>query len=182
MIPVLEISLALLFFANKVLWLIGKRAGWLVGLVAAVGGIYYFILIKLYIFASLEVGLAALMWYGFSKGDKVNPRIEVLVRIALTAIMAFLTYFLFSGVMTAIEFFATLFSLWGTYFLAGTHVRWGWAIMGVGHVMSTIVFFDTNQDFFAHFQIASVIVAGTGVWKEMEKAAPKPPEPIPSLP
>lgn len=166
MVPALEVALALMFFANKALLIIGKRIGWLFGFVAAFFGIYYFFSVELYIFTVLEFGFATLMWYGYRKSSKESSaRTEMWIRGVLTAVMALLTYFLFHGFMTVLEFVSTLFALWGAYLLTGIHVRWGWGIWSIGHFLSTIVCEDKGQVFFAHFQLASAILTGAGVLK-----------------
>lgn len=37
--------------------------------------------------------------------------------------------------------------------------------MGIGYLVSTIVFYNEGQIFFAHFQIASAILSGAGAVK-----------------
>lgn len=164
-ISVLEVPIALAFFSNKVFLLIGKRAGWTLGLIASSVSVYYFFRIELYIFMVPEVGFAVLMWYALGKGKDVNPHVEFFLRVMLTAMMAFLAYFLFGGPMTVVECIAALLSMWAMYFLTHDHVRRGWTILAVGHCLAAFVFDAKGQVFFSHIQIASIFLAIGGAVK-----------------
>ena len=163
MIPILEIAVGVIFFANKVFVLAGKRLGWFVGAVAAILAFFYFLLIGLYIYMILEVGLVVLMGYGFLyQGSRRNKKVERLLHYTIAIIMMTLTYFVFSGLMTVIEFAGSITMLSGTYYLTHDKMRLGWAIYGVSHIFVIILAYHVNQLFFAHFQIASAIVALVG--------------------
>lgn len=162
LVATLEIAVALLFFTNKIVLLIGKRTGWLVGVIAATLSVVYFFLLDLYIFTVLEIGLFVLMGYGYLKGKRTSAREELLVRVALTCVMGALIYFVFTGIMTVVEFFGAALMLWGTYLLTHDFVRWGWAIYGVSHCLAAAVGYWKLQPFFADFQIASAIVGVVG--------------------
>lgn len=164
-IPILEVIIAIAFFTNKVFLLIGRRMGWVLGLGAATVSIGYFFLIELYLFMAPEAGFAALMGYRLLRHGEVNRRVEISVRTALTAAMAFLAYFLFEGSVTLVECVAALLSLWAMYFLTHDYVRQGWATLIVAHVLAAIVFDSKGQEFFTHFQIASAFLAIGGVVK-----------------
>lgn len=173
MIPTLEVLVALVFFANKLGVLIEKRSGWLIGVIAAVISIVYFFLLNLAIFTVLEVGLVILMGYGYWRKQDVDVRVEWLIRIAIMVVMAFLTYFVFRGFLTIMEFVGSVLMLWGTYFLTHGKMWWGWVIYGASHVFAAIVGYGAAQPFFAHFQIASAMVAVAGIVKESDKVATK---------
>lgn len=173
LISILEVAVSVVFFANKLGVLIEKRLGWLIGVIAAALAILYFFFLNLVVFMVLEVGLVILMGYGYWKKEDVNVRVEWFIRIAITVVMGFLTYFVFAGFLTIMEFIGSVLMLWGTYFLTHKKVLWGWVIYGVSHVFATIVGYGAEQPFFAHFQIASAMVAGAGVIKEMNRAASK---------
>ncbi len=138
------------------------------GAIAASLSILYFSLLNLLIFAVLEVGLVILMGYGYWKKKEVNVRVEWLIRTAIMLVMAVLTYFVFRGLMTVVEFTASILMLWGTYFLTHRRMFVGWYIYGVAHIFSTMVGVSAEQPFFADFQIASAMVALFGAWQNQD--------------
>lgn len=163
MIHALEIAVSLIFFANKVFVLIGKKTGWLFGTIAAFLCIFYFYLIDLPIFTVFEIGLVVLMAYGFLKGKKKNEWVENGIRIFLALVMIALAIFAFRGLITAAELIASLLMLIATFFLAYNRLRLGWIIQFLAHIPSIYIGYEKNQLFFAHFQIASIIVALAGI-------------------
>ena len=166
-IEFLEISVSLIFFVNKLLVLVGEkleRWGWLVGVVAAVLSIFYFYLIELYVFTALEFGLVVLMGYGFLPEKNKTSKTEKWIHIAIIVVMSALAYFVFSGLMTIYEFLSAVGMLIGTYYLL-THkkMQLGWLLYGLAHILAAVIGYDKQQEFFADFQIASVIVSAIGI-------------------
>lgn len=165
-IPILEVAVGVIFFANKVFVLAEKRLGWFMGVIAAILSFFYFFLIELYVFTALEVGLMVLMGYGFlHRGSRRNKKVERFLNYTITTVMAALTYFVFSDLMTVVEFFGAIGMLSGTYYLTHDRMRLGWILYGSAHVLSAILGYHVNQPFFADFQVASAIVAAVGVIK-----------------
>lgn len=162
MVAVLEVAVALIFFANKVFVLIGKKSGWLLGSIAAFLAVIYFYLIGLYIFTVLEIGIMILMGYGFWKKDEKNPKVEFLIRLVILVVMVTLTFFVFSGLISIAELTSSLFFLFGTFFLTHRKERLGWVLYCVAHIFSSYVGYKKDQDFFADFQVASAIVCFAG--------------------
>ena len=164
MIEILEIAVGVIFFANKVFLLAGKRLGWFIGTIAATLAFFYFLLLGLYIYTVLEVGLVVLMGYGFlHRRSRRNKKVERVLHYTIAIIMTVLAYFVFSGLMTMIEFVGAVTMLSGTYYLTHNKMRLGWAVYGVSHIFVIILAIYANQMFFAHFQMASAIVALVGV-------------------
>jgi|SRR3989344_7396558 len=165
-ISILQISVSIIFFANKVFVLIGKKMGWLLGVIAAALSIFYFFLLHLYIFTILEVGLVVLMGYGFFRKEHMSAYVERLIHATIIIVMTALVYFVFNGFMTVMEFCESIFMLTGTYYLTHKRVQLGWFLYGCAHIFLTIVAYGVDQEFFANFQIASGIVAFAGCIKK----------------
>ncbi len=165
----LQVAVAWVFFANKVLVLVGRRSGWAVGVIGAALALVYFYLLDLRLLTVLEVGLVLLMSYGYVAHSDPSPRFQVIVRVAITLTMVTLAGFVFTGVMTAVEFTSAVLMLWGTYLLTSGQLRLGWALSAVAHALAGVVGWDKGQGTFADFQIASSIVAAIGVainWRQ----------------
>ena len=170
MVQLLSVSVALIFFANKIFVLFGKRTGWLLGVIAAILAIFYFYLIELYVYTALEFGLIALMGYGFLVKNQKSKLIENLIYSVITIVMLTIQYFIFSGMMTVYEFISSAGLLFGTYFLTHEKSNWGWACYCVGHLISVYIMYDKDQQFFADFQLASAVVAMVGVIISFKKS------------
>ncbi len=161
MTQVLQVAVALIFFVNKTLVLVGKKVGWLFGAIAAMLGVFYFFRIGLYVFTVLEMGLIILMGYGFLKKEG-NAAVERFLFVVIGIVMLALTYFVFVGLMTFVEFCASITLLIGTYYLTHSHIRLGWGLYAVAHALAAIVGYDKDQTFFADFQIASALISVVG--------------------
>lgn len=161
MLQILEVSVALLFFSNKVFVLIGKRTGWLLGVIAAFLAGFYFYYLELYVYTILEIGLIVLMGYGFLIIKK-QPRVERFIHGVIIILMVILSYFVFDGMLTIYEFISSIGMLVGTYFLTHERAMLGWLCYTVGHLLSVYVMYSKDQSFFADFQLASAIVSSVG--------------------
>jgi hypothetical protein len=161
-IHLLQISVALIFFANKSFVLVGKRFGWFLGALAAFIAVFYFYLIQLYIYTVLEVGLIILMGYGFIK-PKENNGLELAIRLTIAGIMLILSMFAFNGLLTIYELLSSAGLLFGTYFLTHSKVKLGWFISGLAHLLAMQLGYEKNQNFFADFQLASAIISFIGI-------------------
>jgi hypothetical protein len=161
LIQLLQISVSILFFGNKVFVLLGKRTGWLLGALAATLAFFYFYQLKLYVYTTLEAGLVILMLYGFF--PKRSKKIEFWIRVLIGTIMLGIGYYAFSGYITIIEFLSSIILLWGTYLLANKKLILGWSAYIVAHGFATILGCEVGQIIFAVFQLASVIVAIIGL-------------------
>jgi branched-subunit amino acid ABC-type transport system permease component len=165
MIQFLQISISLIFFANKTLVLIDKKTGWLIGAIGAIMGTLYFFLLHLYCFSVLDMGLVILMGYGFIVKSRKNQKVENFIHIVIASAILALGYFAFSGLMTVVEFFSSILLLLGTYFLTHQKTSWGWILYAISHILAAIVGYKVGQMFFADFQIASAIVSIAGLIK-----------------
>ena len=165
MIQFLQISISLIFFANKTFVLIDKKTGWLIGAIGAIMGTLYFFLLHLYCFTVLDAGLVILMGYGFIVKSQKNQKVENFIHIVIALAMITLGYFAFSGLMTIVEFFSSILLLLGTYFLTHKKISLGWILYAISHILAAIVGYKVGQMFFADFQIASAIVLIAGLIK-----------------
>lgn len=162
-VAILQVAVAWVFFANKVLVLVGRRSGWAVGVLGAALALVYFYLLDLFLFTVLELGLIVLMLYGFAAHGGSRSRFELVARVAITLAMTAMVWFVFTGVMTVVEFMSALLMLWGTYLLASGSLAWGWGLSVVAHALAGVIGWSKNQLTFADFQVASSIVALIGV-------------------
>ncbi len=160
---ILQILVSVLFFVNKVLWLIGKKTGWLLGAIAAAIAVFYFYLVGLYVFTVFEIGLIGLMLYGLFAGNKKNQTVENLINISTVLIMSALAYFAFSGLLTIYELISSTGLLFGTYLLSHEKFRFGWIVHFFAHMVASYMAYLKGQDIYALFQFASVFVAAAGI-------------------
>lgn len=163
MLWALQVSVSVIFFANKVFVLVGKKVGWALGAFAALLALVYFFLINLKVFTVLEAGLIVLMLYGLIMGGQKSPRVEWWIRGTTTIAMLVMAGFSATGKLTLAELLASAGMLWGTYFLASCAKRTGWALYVAAHTFSAMVGYGHDQHFFGDFQVASAIVALVGV-------------------
>lgn len=160
----LRVSSSVIFFAQKILVLTNRKSGWLVGIVAATLALFYFYQIGLLVYTTLEVGLITLMCYGFFKKESQNVKVEDTIRCMTLAIMAVLTCFVFTGMMTVVELFGSACLLVGIYLLTHSKPALGWFISGIGHSITAFIGYSVpGQQFFADFQVATVVVCAVGV-------------------
>lgn len=166
MLLVLQVSVALIFFVNKVLVLIGKRSGWIFGACGAALAIWYLYLINLYVYTAAEAGLFVLMLHGFRKNGsgKPNEMVEIGVRFLTLLVMLLLSWFAFNGFLTIVEFASACGLLIATYLIAEGYVRSGWALAGLAHLCAMYLTYPKGQTFFADFQAASAAVSFIGAY------------------
>ncbi len=163
MVFVLQVLVSLFFFANKVFVLLGKRTGWLLGVIAAVLGIFYFYIIGFYVFSVMQLGLFSLMSYGFLSHNEKNSKVETWIRIMSVVVMTVLAISAFSGLLTLIELVSALCLISGTYYVAQGRTQLGWGICVLGHLAAAYLGYSKGgQQLFADFQIASAIVSFVG--------------------
>jgi len=158
----LAISVSIIFFANKVLILIGKKNGWLLGAIAGLLAIFYFFLLKLQIYVVMEFGVFVLMFYGFIVKKEKNQKVELIINLFLVSMLGIFSYFVFTGILTIIEFSSSVSFLMGTYYLTHSKPQLGWILFILAHTGSTYLGFLKGEDFFGAFQVASIIVAIIG--------------------
>lgn len=121
----LQVLVPVIFFANKLLVLVGRKSGWVLGAVAATLGVFYFYLIHLNIYVALEAGLIILMCYGFI-GSKKNQRVDKVIRLRTTTTAMFLLAVVaFGRMLTVVELISSSCLLWGTYLLTQGKARQG---------------------------------------------------------
>lgn len=171
MIWTLQILVSVIFFTNKVFVLAEKKAGWLLGAIAASLAVFYFFFIQLYVYTALEFGLIALMGYGFLKGEEKKPQAETLIRVITIVVMLALGYFAWSGIITAVELVSSLALLVGTFLLTHNKARAGWVLYAVAHGLAAYLGYHKDQWVFADFQIASMIISVVGAMKSSAQKA-----------
>jgi hypothetical protein len=152
----LQAVVALLYFANKVLLSLNKKAGWQIGLLASVFAIAYFISIQLYLLVGLEFGFFSILVFGL-----LNHEQEVKYEKALYSVMFVLLVFLYFVLKnsTFLEFLISVDFILAIYFLAKKNKTLGWIIMLIGHLMMAYFTYSKQQYFFATMQVLSIGVA-----------------------
>ena len=116
-IHLLEVSIVLVFFANKVLILNGKRFGWLLGIIAGIFAIVYFYSQGKIPMAGLQVGIVGFSTYGFLLTPK-KKIMEWPLRILIGFILLSLVIFTFTGTVELLKSLVGTGLLLGNYFLA----------------------------------------------------------------
>lgn len=169
LIQFLEIVISLLLFSNKLLVLIDKKSGWVIGAIGCFIAMWYLYLLKLYVFTILEIGLIVLMLYGYLAGKEKKDSVERMIIAFLILVMASLTYFLFEGSITTYQFVGGIALTIGTYYLTHGKAIIGWILYCIGHIVTAYLGYQKHQLFFADFQIASAIVSIIAIIKIRRK-------------
>lgn len=164
MITLLQWLVSLIFFANKVFVLVGKKMGWALGVLGALLATCYFVLLRRPVFTVFEIGLCVLMFYGLLKGADKSVKVELSIRIVTTALMLAVTTFAFRGDLVLLEFLASVSLMWGTYLLTTRYKRMAWALHILAHGCAALFADGIGQLFFRDMQIASAIVAVAGTF------------------
>jgi hypothetical protein len=158
----LQAVVALLYFANKVLLSLNKKAGWQIGLLASVFAIAYFISIKVYLLVGLEFGFFSILVFGL-----LNHEQELKYEKALYSVMFVLLVFLYFVLKnsTFLEFLISVDFILAIYFLAKKNKILGWIVMLIGHLLMAYFTYYKQQYFFAIMQILSIGVAVYAILK-----------------
>lgn len=166
MLLALQIGVSIMFFTYKVMILVGRKTGWLLGAVAAACAIYYFYLIELYVYVALEFGLIALMTYGFMKSDEQKPEVEIIIRGVTMLSMLVMSILAFQGVITIVELASSLGLLVGTFLLTHGRPTSGWLCYAIAHFLAAYLGYAKDQQFFADLQLGSGIVSVVGMMRK----------------
>ena len=168
MLSVLQVAVSLIFFANKVLLQVEKKTekiAWILGTIAACLAVVYFLLLELYVYTVLEAGLIIFMGYGAIKKEESSEKVKMAIRIFLLVVMLVLTFFVFKGMMTIVEFSSSAGLLFGTYLLTHSKMSLGWTLYALSHLGSAYIGQIKTQFFYRDFQIASSLIALGGILK-----------------
>ncbi|MEW6617605.1 MAG: hypothetical protein AB1333_04295 [Patescibacteria group bacterium] len=90
-------------------------------------------------------------------------QIEKTIHISIVLFMIVLMYMVFQGLLTVVEFISSIGMLLGTYWLAHSKIRIGWALYGFAHCLSAYLGFAKGQIIFGIFQGLSVFAAVIGI-------------------
>ncbi|MFA5833643.1 MAG: nicotinamide mononucleotide transporter [Bacteroidota bacterium] len=161
-IHLLEISIVMVFFANKVLILIGKRFAWLFGIIAASLAIIYFSSRGNLPLASLQVGILAAAVYGFLKPTK-KYIFELPIRLIIIAVVIAIAVFVLNGSLELPKSIVSVGILLGNYFLARSNFHIGWLLLGLSNAVTAYFGYLKGHVFFADFQMATAVVAFVGL-------------------
>ncbi|MCK9408025.1 MAG: hypothetical protein WCX28_10025 [Bacteriovoracaceae bacterium] len=167
-IRLLEVSVVLVFFASKVLILIGKRFGWLFGIFAASLAIIYFYSTGMVAYVIVQVGILAAMVYGFLKPSK-KIIFELPTRLIIAAVVMTLAVFVMNGSLALPKSIVSIGLLLGNYFLTQSNFRIGWILLGLSNAFSAYFGYSNGHVFFADFQMATAVVAFIGVISQRMK-------------
>jgi hypothetical protein len=152
----LQTAVAILYFINKIFLSLEKKAGWQIGILASFLAIFYFISLKFYLLAGLEISFLAILIFGLLNHNKEPKNMNVLY-ILMFLILAFLYFVLKNS--TFLEFIISLDFILAIFFLAKRKWTLGWLIMLIGHVLMAYFTFKKHQEVFALLQVLSCIVA-----------------------
>jgi len=169
-IKILEALISLIFFSNKIgLFLERKNPiGWLMGAIAAMIAIFYFLFLNLFVYAIGEIGLFVLMIYGAIIKKEIRD-VERVIQFVTFLVALVLTFLTFQGHLTILEFFSSVGMLIAFYLLHPKNsmwkMKWGWAMLAATHLTAAHIGYVKHQEMFAHFQIASSILGIGGALK-----------------
>jgi hypothetical protein len=152
----LQTSVAILYFINKVLLSLGKKAGWQIGIIASTLAIFYFFTLKLYLLAGLEISFLTILVYGLENHNK-TPKNSNLLYVLMSIILVFLYFVLKNS--TLMEFIISFDFILAIFFLAKNKWTLGWIVMFVGHLLMAYFTFAKGQTVFATLQALSCFVA-----------------------
>lgn len=142
-----------------------KKSGWLFGAIAGMFAVFYFLFLKLYIYSLMEFSIFILMSYGYIFFKEIKPKYEFIVNLFIILILSLLSFFVFSGLLTIIEYTSSITFIVGTYFFNQRKIFIGWFLFIFSHLGSTYLGYIKEEYFFMYFQIASIVVAIIGMAK-----------------
>jgi hypothetical protein len=158
-----EVFIVIMFFANKLLLLAGKRFGWLLGIIAANLAIVYFYSRGMIPYSVLQVGVLAAMIYGYELPEK-RSSLELPVRLTIGAVIMVLCAFVLTGSLSASKALVSIGNLLSNYFLARSNYQRGWLLLGLCNAAAAYFGYINGFIFFADFQMATAIVACIGLF------------------
>jgi hypothetical protein len=152
----LETAVAILYFINKILLSLNKKAGWQIGILASILAFFYFLSLKLYLLVGLELSFLSILVFGL-----INHGKELKFKNLLYGLMFFIMVFLYFILKnsTLIEFIISVCFILAIYFLANRNTLAGWIIMLIGHLLMGYFTFTKNQYIFASLQLLSCFVS-----------------------
>ncbi|HLO44163.1 MAG TPA: hypothetical protein VK175_07515 [Leadbetterella sp.] len=161
----LQIAVAVLYFANKILLSLNKKAGWQIGILASSLAALYFFNLKLYLLVGLEVGFMSILIFGLVNHGK-ELKYQNILYIVMSVLLIFLYFVLKNS--TLLEFLISLDFIVAIFFLAKKRTILGWAVMGLGHAMMAYFTYQNQQHFFAFMQILSIIVSIFAIYRSLK--------------
>lgn len=167
----LQITVSILYFINKVLLSLDKKSGWQIGILASSFAIVYFFTIKLYLLVGLELGFMLILIFGLINHGKEIKNQNVLY-IVMFSILIFLYFVLKNS--TFLEFLIALDFIVAIFFLAKKKPISGWSFMLIGHILMAYFTHQNNQTFFATMQVMSVFVSAFAIFRIMKLKTLKP--------
>ncbi len=159
----LQYLVGTIYFLNKVLLALGKRSGWVIGVIAAILAILYYLTLDLYTLITLEAGFLALMIFGWFNHAR-ELRADRFIYPLMIVVMA---YLLWSGATEGpLELVISLTFMIAIYDLAKHRWQRGWIFMGLAHGLMAWLAFRELQYFFGSAQVLS---AGVAVYALLRK-------------
>jgi len=160
----LSVLTSIFGFLHKVLILKNKRMGWLFGFVSGLlfSGYFYSTNLKVLSISSISFTVLALYGLIFNKCE-TSIYIENFIRIITIIACLILSYATFNGTITILQLFASVFQIFGAYLLTHKKILYGWIGFLFAHSIIAYLSYQTNQTFFADFQVASAIIAVLGI-------------------
>lgn len=152
----LQTSVAILYFINKIFLSLEKKAGWQIGILASFLAIFYFISLKFYLLAGLEISFLAILIFGLLNHNKELRNMNALYML-LFFILVFLYFVLKNS--TFLEFTISLDFILAIFLLAKRKWMLGWITMLIGHILMAYFTYKKHQNVFALLQVLSCFVA-----------------------
>ncbi len=162
----LEIVVALLYFANKIFLSQEKKTGWILGAMASATAIFYFISIEVYLLLILESGFFILMLFGL-KNHKSSPQKNIYIYGIMIITMLGMLFVV--DEVQPIEFLVSVGFIVAIHSLAVHRWKLGWVIMGMSHIIMAYFTYEKQQYFFALMQGVSVFIAIYALMKKRQE-------------
>lgn len=162
---ILQVLIGISAFVNKVLLIQRIRVGWLIGALATLLAIYYFLILHFYVYAVVEVGLTILMVYGYFFETHKKQLMEYLINGVTLLFMILICFFTSTGFMSVLELVGAISMIAGAYTFTHERRGFGWGLYLITHLVTAYLCYPKQQQFFGDMQIASALVAGVGLWQ-----------------
>ncbi len=171
---IVSIFLGLLSILNKVFLYLGRKSGWISGMVIGLLSGFYFWAIDLRILGIAELGFFIVMLYGYIRRTDPLKEKSFHINIIMSILTLIMCYFLFVGSLTIIQTLSSLAFIWGGFLLSTPYKVLGWASFIIAHALTSFASFHELQLIFAYLQIISALICAYAFIKiVIQKNTPK---------
>lgn len=168
---IIQIVTAVFLFLSRVLLLLEDKNGWIISIIGGSLSLIYLAHSELYIYLIAQTGFVIMSIYGLvhtkytiSKQRRKQiffglSLISIIIALLITIYLPNPTYLLQS--------ICSIIIMWSAYFIADKKPLIGWISYVIGNSIFAYISLSLGQQFFGHLQIATVILAICGVYKNI---------------